>query len=110
MISVLVSFFIAMGVVGLSYFLYTKRTGKNFREFIDEILFEDDKIAELRDRIDLMEIEFSNLKKEIKELREKGKSDPDKTFEKILNFADSDTFTDNLKKKKTRTKRYLVRA
>jgi cell division protein FtsB len=86
----IISFLISISLFFGFYFIYKQKTGKSLRDLIEEMFFEEDKTKVLSDRIDMLEIEIKNLKKEMEEFKNKNNFKSIDSFEKIFENSKSD--------------------
>lgn len=86
----IMSFFVSVSLFFGFYFFYKQKTGKSLKDLIDEIFFEEDKTKLLSDRIDMLEIEIKNLKREIEDFKNKNNIKSLESFEKIFENSKSD--------------------
>ncbi len=86
----LVCLFISISLFFGFYFFYKQKTGKSLKDLMEELFFEEDKTKLLSDRIDMLEIEIKNLKKEMEEFKNKNNFKSAGSFEKIFENSKSD--------------------
>ncbi|MCX7647456.1 MAG: hypothetical protein ACP5SD_02145 [Elusimicrobiales bacterium] len=86
----LISLFISISLFFGFYFVYKQKTGKSLKDLIEELFFEEDKTKLLSDRMDMLEIEIKNLKKEIEDFKNKNNFKSAQSFEKIFENSKSD--------------------
>lgn len=86
----LLCLFISISLFFGFYFIYKQKTGKSLKDLMEELFFEEDKTKLLSDRIDMLEIEIKNLKKEIEDFKNRNNFKSAQSFEKIFENSKSD--------------------